>query len=77
MCKVCVTDVNFAAVVRDKFIDICRLSMLNVMEIHQETLVDKREIRRPFVKPISRWKNNKKRYKGSMRARPELNLLGT
>jgi hypothetical protein len=53
---VCVNDVNFATIVREEFIDICRLSMLNLVEILQETLVEKREIKRPLVKYSSRWK---------------------
>jgi len=69
--KNCVCDVHFATVDEDKFIDICRLSKLNIIEIHHE----KFEIKRPFAKPRSRWNNNNKRNKRSMTARLELNLL--
>jgi len=47
--------------------------MLNMFEVHHGTVVEEHEIKRPFVKPRPRWKNNKKRYKKIMTDRPKLN----
>ena len=48
-----------------------------IIEIHQDTLVDIREIKRSFVKPRHRQKNNKKMHKRSITEKREVNQLGT